>query len=155
MEVGPTHEKKIKSRAPLPFHSLSRKEKINKIIFWILEESSLNGLDTDVIDETTLSSNLAAIQNNRYLRLFEDVSLNIIENRLSHDAWISLKSFEETHKNDKWQCQICLRFLKSNQKMVQCDSCLLWFHRKCCPHLTKPASRLHNFFCNTCILLGY
>ena len=58
-------------------------------------------------------------------------SIDILVNKIINED-IEFNLPPEPTRNLKFPCSVCSNSVMSNQKSVQCDTCDLWAHTKCC-----------------------
>lgn len=145
---------KSKKSLPVAFKHLSKSNKVKTILTWIMNDIPNESVMNHTRKIDTIQFHLNNIPNNAYMRLFEEVDVNILKEYLSEKAWCELQNFKAEHQNDMWHCHICFAVLSKRKLLIMCDKCMLWFHQTCLrkqSNLKGVAFNRKVFFCNSCL----
>lgn len=119
---------------PLPFDEETLEARAQIALKWML---NVNTLDRDILNGNKKISDMAHILKkehpNRYLRVLQNVDLEILREYITETSFDFINDLKETTKNNSFICPTCNFVINQTNEVdeFQCDKCFLFYHRKC------------------------
>ena len=115
------------------------------MLSWIVGEQ---GVVMVTEGQKVSAEDIRALQSTLSMKLTdgENVNLRRIKKYFEKDAWQLLLDILQDMQHDEWMCAACHENLMDCPS-VGCDSCLDWYHMKCCGLSKTPKCKV--WICRT------
>ena len=134
------------STKPVPFHKKDMKTKQKHMLYWFVDETSVNTVlnNTGILlgEESveTIPENIPSSVKDKH------VDINGIRSFFDSDGWLAVQSVYTEACNMPWLCAVCASNLDAGDSIC-CDCCLCWSHLQCTKLKKSPKG---NWFCAQC-----